>query len=121
MASQLTVLYKQSSQIYLHFNTLDSHTPRVSWLVQVGLDGMADCLSLRENLAQAPGAQDIPKGGLCQQSCGVAGVFHVGDRHCCIVYLVVDHSINSNCYTIFGQDLKVKQNVKVCYNFMTNC
>ena len=108
--------------MYLHFNTLDSHTPRIGWLVQVGLDGVADCLALGENLAQAPGSQDVTESGLCQQSCRVTGIFHIGDRHRRIVDLVVNYGIHSYRHTVFRQNLNVKVSMlKYCYKSMTNC
>ena len=66
---------------------------------------MADSFTLWQDLAQAPGAQDITKRGLSQQSRGTAGILDVRDSHGCIVDLVVHDSINRHGYAVFGEDL----------------
>ena len=96
---------QNNKQLYLHFNSLNSHTPWVCGLIQVGLDSMADSLSFWEDLAQASSSKDITKSSLCQQPRWVACIFHISDGHCGIVDLVVDHCINCNCHTVFGQNL----------------
>lgn len=77
---------------------------------------MADGLSLRQDLAQASGSQDISKCGLRQQSRGVARVFHIGDGPGCIVDLVVHYSVNCNCHAVFGQNLEKSRGLNIYYN-----
>ena len=66
------------------------------------LNSMTDCLSFRQDFTQTPSTQNITKSCLGQQSSGIACVLHICDRHGSIVDLVINYSINSHSYTVFG-------------------
>ena len=69
---------------------------------------MTDGVSIRQNLSKTLRTQDIPESGLSQKACGAVGILNVSDGHGCIVDSEVDHSVNSNCHTVFGKDLGLK-------------
>lgn len=58
---------------------------------------MSDALTVRQELSQVLGPQDISEGGLSQQTGGEVSVRHVGHRGDGVTDLEVHHSVHTNC------------------------
>lgn len=57
---------------------------------------MSDALTIRQELCQVLGAQDIPEGGLSQQAGGEVGIGHVGHRGDGVTDPEVNHSVHTD-------------------------
>lgn len=69
------------------------------------LHSVRDLLTVREDLRQVLGAQDVPQGGLSQQPGGGVGVVDVGHGQDGVLHLVVDHAVHADRHRVFGQNL----------------
>lgn len=69
------------------------------------LHSVRNLLTVREDLRQVLGAQDVPQGGLSQQPGGGVGVVDVGHGQDGVLHLVVDHAVHADRHRVFGQNL----------------
>ncbi|CAN8020596.1 unnamed protein product, partial [Ixodes persulcatus] len=89
-----------------HFNTLHLHSPGVCGFVQVPyLHGMADGLSLGQDLGEVLCAQHVPERRGRQEPRGAAVVLDVGHGHRGVLDAVVDDRVHGHSYGVLGQDL----------------
>ena len=100
LESRLECLIKCHS----HFHSLDLDAPRCGSLVEDGLHGSGDTLSVTKNFMKAFGTQDVPQRGLGQQPRWVMGVLHIGHWDCGIAHSVVDDSVYRHGDGVPGQD-----------------
>lgn len=69
------------------------------------LHAVSDALAVRQELGQVLGTEDVPEGGLSQQTGGKVSVGHVGHGGDGVTDAEVHHSIHRDCNRVFGQDL----------------
>lgn len=69
-------------------------TLAITWYLHT----VRNLLTVREDLCQVLGAQDIPQGGLSQQPSGSVGIVDVGHGQDGILHLVVDHAIHTDSH-----------------------
>lgn len=62
-------------------------------------------LTVREDLCQVLGAQDVPQGGLGQQPGGSISIVDVSHSQNSVVNPVVDHTIDADGHRVLGQNL----------------
>ena len=63
---------------------------------------MADNLTVSQNFTQIFGSQYISQGGLCQETCGAIGIFHISNGSGGIMDSEIYHSIYCHSHTVFG-------------------
>ena len=89
-----------------HFHSLDFDTPSGGGLVEHGLHGARDALSVAEDLVEVLGSEDVPQCGLRQKPSGVVRILHIGHRDSCVGDPVVDYCVHRHGHRVLGQNLK---------------
>ena len=75
-------------------------------ICQSHLHATRDGHSFAENLVQMPCAHRVTKGGLCQQSCRMMGIFYIRNWYCSVIDAIVNYSIYANGDAVFCQNLR---------------
>lgn len=70
------------------------------------LHTMSNLLTVREDLCQVLGTQDVSQGGLGQQPCGSISIGDVSHSQSSILNAVVDHTIDTDGHRVLGQNLR---------------
>lgn len=65
-----------------------------------------DRVSLRENVGEIFGAEDVTQRSCRQKPCGAIRVFDVGDCNHRIVDSIVDHGVNCHSNGVLGENLQ---------------
>ena len=91
--------------ITFHLHPLHVHTPRFCGLKQQLLHVPGNGLSVRQDLLEALGAEDVPERGGGQQPRGGRVVVHVGDRADRVPHLVEHDRVHKHRHTVLRQDL----------------
>ena len=61
-----------------------------------------DGLSLREDVPQVAGTEDVPQSGGRQESRGAAVIVHVGDGQGGVLHLVVHDGVHEHRHAVFS-------------------
>lgn len=87
--------------------------------VQTHLHAAWDALTVRQELRQVLGSQDVPECGLSQQAGGEVGIDHIGHRRDGVTDSKVDHSIHGDGNRVLGQDLEEEEGITVPWWMVT--
>ena len=77
----------------------------ISKYFQICLHGARDALPVAEDLVEVLGAEDVPEGGLGQQSRAGVSVLHVGHADGSVTDPVVHHRVHRHGDAVLGEDL----------------
>ena len=89
-----------------HFDSLDLDAPPSGRLVENGLHGTGDALSVAEDLVEVLCAENVPQRGLREEARRVMRVLDVGHRDGGVGDPVVDHGVHRHGHGVLGQNLK---------------
>ena len=89
-----------------HFDSLDLDAPPGGRLVEHGLHGARDALSVAEDLVQVLGSENVPQRGLGKEARRMVGVLHVGHGDGGVGDPVVYHGVHRHGHRVLGQNLK---------------
>lgn len=73
------------------------------------LHSVRNFLTVRQDLCQVLGTQDVPQGGLSQQPGSSICISDVSHSQSGILDPVVHHAINTHSHRVFGQNLRAGQ------------